>query len=150
MAWVAGLTGVGRRGKGSRPRRRRQHDSNRGSLSQFESAAVLICHVLARTTPSRAPTSRSTRNAPSAPVPRASPLHAPARCTTGEHLSEVKPTPLGVSPIGREAALPLLLSRPCSAGSRPPEGSGLNSCSPVYTTANVSLCGRHAVGLPPC
>jgi hypothetical protein len=30
-----------------------------------------------------------------------------------------------VSPIGREAALPLLLSRPCSAGSRAPEGSGL-------------------------
>src|SRR5437868_6971650 len=32
---------------------------------------------------------------------------------------------------------------------RSPRGSGLNSCSPVYTTTNVSRRRRRAVGLPP-
>src|SRR5436190_1357126 len=35
------------------------------------------------------------------------------------------------------------------AGRRPPERSGLNSCSPVHTTTNISRRRRRAVGFPP-
>src|SRR5262245_50395459 len=102
--------------------------------------------MIARTTPSRAPTSRSTRDAPLCTVSRASPLHG---TTGGASVRGQANSLYACRQLGREAALLLLLFRPCSAGSRPPEGSGLNSCSPLYTTTNVSLRGRRAVGLPP-
>jgi len=122
---MSGLTRLVIRTKRSRPRRRRQHDSNRGSLSEFESSSVLICHVLARTTSSRAPTALY--------------MHRPD-ARWGEHLPEVNPTPLGVSPIGREAALPLLLSI-LQEGGRPKERPELlfavvhdDECQPTWAT----------------
>src|SRR5262249_54230830 len=116
MSCMSGLTRSVIRTRRSRPRRRRQHGSNRGSLS-FESAAVLICHVLARTTPSRAPPS----------------------CRPGTHhlhRSRGQADPLGVSPIGREALIPAMFCRKQAARRERPA---------LYTTTNVCLRRRRAL-----
>src|SRR5262249_6433938 len=116
---MSGLTRLVIRTRRSRPRRRRQHGSNRGEDDTFSPADFTfdqgrtIC-----TGPEGKP---STRHDGGASVRR-------------------------VANRARSRFAVVLLFRPCSAGSRPPERSGMNSCSPLYTTTMSAYGGDALLG----